>query len=365
MADKLRVGIIGASVSGGWGGRAHIPGITAMPDVELKAVATTRQETADASAKAFGAERGYGSYKDLVAADDIDLVSVVVRVPSHYEPTMAAIEAGKNVYCEWPLGANVREAEEMAAAAEAKGVINSVGMQGRLDPTQNTMKQLIADGYIGEVLACHMTYFRSGVLSRTSDRTWQRDVEKGATTLTILGGHAIDSISWCVGEFAEVSARVATQVKQWHVSDTNEMLDVTAPDNVLVSGLLKNGALASVHVGTVPYYGEGWRLEVWGRNGSLVATSPEGPNIGPNLLLGTQGNAPLAEIAPAAQYILVPEGMPKGPAFNIAQIYTRAVDAVKGGQPFAAPTFADAVKHHRLLDAMQRSSTEGRSIRVE
>lgn len=365
MAEKLRVGIIGASVSGGWGGRAHTPGIANLPDVELKAVATTRQETADASAKQFGAEKGYGNYKDLIADPAIDLVSVVVRVPSHYEPTMAAIAAGKNVYCEWPLGKNLKEAEEMAAAAEAKGVVNSVGMQGRLDPVQNTMKQMIASGDIGEVLACHMTYFRAGVLTRTSDRIWQRDKELGASTLTILGGHAIDSVTWCVGEFDEVSARVVTKVDQWHVTDTNEMVDVTAPDNVLVSGRLKNGAVASVHVGTLPYYGEGWRLEVWGREGTLVATCVEGPNIGPSTLYGAKGNAALEEIAPQPQYVLVPEGMPKGPAYNIAQVYSRVADAVSEGQPLKAPTFADAVKHHRLLETIERASNEGRALKVE
>lgn len=365
MAEKLRLGIIGASVSGGWAGRAHTPGIAELPDVELKAVATTRQETADASAKAFGAERGYGDYRALIADPEVDLVSVVVRVPSHYEPTMAAIEAGKNVYCEWPLGRNLAEAEEMAQAATARGVLNAVGMQGRLDPVQNTVRQLLAEGYVGEVLAVHMTYFRDGVLARPSARTWQRDRELGATTLTILGGHAIDSITWCVGEFAEVSARVVTRVPQWLATDTNELLDVTAPDNVLVAGALKNGAVVSAHVGTLPYHGDGYRMEIWGREGTLVLTSPEGPNIGPITLLGARNGTPLEPIAARQEFVFVPEGMPRGAPYNIAQIYTRAVDALKGGQPFAAPTFADAVKHHRLLETIERASNEGRALSVD
>lgn len=365
MADKLRVGIIGASVSGGWGARAHTPGIAHMPDVELAAVATTRQETADASAKEFGASKGYGSFRDLVADPDIDLVSVVVKVPSHYEPTMAAIEAGKNVYCEWPLGKNTAEAEEMAQAAAAKGVLNAVGMQGRLDPVQNYVKKLLADGYVGEVLAVNMTYFRDGVLARPFSRTWQRDVELGATTLTIIGGHAIDSISYCVSEFAEVSARVVTRVHQWLSTDTNEVLDVTAPDNVLIAGVLKNGAVASVHVGTLPYHGEGYKLEIWGREGQLVMTAAEGPNIGPMELRGSKGAAPLERMLPPSEYIYVPEDMPKGAPFNIAQIYARAADAVKDGSALKAPTFADAVKHHKLLDAIDLASKEGRAVTIE
>jgi predicted dehydrogenase len=365
MADKLRVGIIGASVSGGWGARAHTPGLAHLPDVELKAVATTRQETADASAKEFGAEKGYGNFRDLIADPEIDLVSVVVKVPSHYEPTMAAIEAGKNVYCEWPLGRNLAEAEEMNAAAAARGVLTAVGMQGRMDPAQNTMKQLIAEGYIGEVLAAHLTYFRDGALARPSGRTWQADKEQGATTLTIIGGHALDSVTWILGDWAEVSARLSTRVPQWMATDTKEMVDVTAPDNVMVAGTLKSGAVVSAHIGMLPYFGEGYRLEVWGREGTLVVSSAEGPNIGPMTLQGAKGNAALEVIPPAEQYILVPEGTPKGSPYNIAQIYTRAVDALKGGQPFSAPTFADAVKHHRLLETIERASVEGRALPVD
>ena len=365
MADKLRVGIIGASVSGGWGARAHTPGLEQLPDRELRAVETTRQETADASAKEFGAEKGYGSYKDLIADPEVDLVSVVVRVPSHYEPTMAAIDAGKNVYCEWPLGRNLKEAEEMNAAAEAKGVITAVGMQGRMDPAQNTMKQLIADGYLGEVVAAHMTYFRDGALARPSARTWQADKEQGATTLTIIGGHAIDSITWILGDFAEVSARVTTRIDQWLATDTKEMVSVTAPDQVMVTGTLKGGAVVSAHVGMHPFFGEGYRLEVWGREGTLVLSGGEGPNIGPLTLQGSKGNAPLETIPVDDSHVLVPEGMPKGAPYNIAQIYSRAVDAVKGGLSFKAPTFADAVKHHRLLETIERASNEGRALKVD
>jgi predicted dehydrogenase len=365
MPDKLRVGLIGASVGGSWGTRAHIPAIQHLPDVELKAVATTRQETADATAKKYGIEHAFGHYPEMLARDDFDLVSVVVRVPGHYDLVMKAIEAGKNVYCEWPLGANLREAEEMAEAAEKRAVMSAVGIQGRLDPAQNYIRKLIADGYIGEVVACHMTYVRSGVLERPSDRTWQRDRSKGANTLTILGGHSLDAVNYCVGELAEVSARVATQVKQWRATDTNELLDVDSPDNVLLSGRLKNGALASVYVATLPFHGPGFRMEVWGREGTIVARAAEGPNIGPMKVTVSKGEAPLEELRVPDEFSFVPEDMPKGSPYNIGQFYARIADAIGSGEQLQAPTFADAVKHHRLIDAIERSSAEdGRAVPV-
>src|SRR5690606_41169440 len=97
MADKIRVGIIGASVNGSWSTRSHIPALGVLPEYQLKAIATTRQETADASAKAFGAELAFGDYREMVRHPDIDLVAVCVRVPHHYELTMEALRAGKHV----------------------------------------------------------------------------------------------------------------------------------------------------------------------------------------------------------------------------------------------------------------------------
>src|SRR3954471_20035607 len=96
---------------------------------------------------------------------------------------------------------------------------------------------------------------REGVLTRPSHRTWQRDASLGANTLTIANGHTIDALRFVAGNFARVSAVVATQARQWYETDTKQLVDVTSPDNVLVSGHLVSGAVASVHVGAIPWAG--------------------------------------------------------------------------------------------------------------
>src|SRR4051794_29959210 len=108
MAAKIRVGIVGATVTpggSGWGANAHVPALNALPDYMLKAVCTAHAETASASAAAFGAELAFHNFDDMVAHPDIDLVAVVVRVPGHHGLVVRALEAGKDVFCEWPLGA--------------------------------------------------------------------------------------------------------------------------------------------------------------------------------------------------------------------------------------------------------------------
>jgi predicted dehydrogenase len=114
-----------------------------------------------------------------------------------------------------------------------------------------------------------MTLFTAGVLERSVSRLWDRDKTKGVSALTVRGIHSMDTLCHCLGDFVEVSAKVATQVKQWKVTETGATVDVDAADNVLVNGVLKGGALASVHVATLPYHTTGWRMEIYGRGGTL------------------------------------------------------------------------------------------------
>jgi Oxidoreductase family, NAD-binding Rossmann fold len=103
--EKIRVGIIGANVRNGWGRDAHIPALSALPEFEITAVSTSRQETADETAKHFGIPHAFADPCKMVQHPDVDLVSICVRVPSHHQLGMAALNAGKHLYCEWPLAA--------------------------------------------------------------------------------------------------------------------------------------------------------------------------------------------------------------------------------------------------------------------
>src|SRR5215203_5716819 len=171
MADKIRLGFVGANVRSTWASQSHFPALLASPDVEMTAVCTTRPESAEEAREAFGAELAFHDYREMVASPEIDAVAVVVKVPEHYGPTMAALEAGKHVYTEWPLGRTTAEAEEMTALARSKGVRTAVGLQSRVSPTLMHAKYLIESGYVGEVLSCHVACIRDGSLSRPSGRT--------------------------------------------------------------------------------------------------------------------------------------------------------------------------------------------------
>jgi predicted dehydrogenase len=154
--NKIRVGIVGANPSRGFASIAHIPALQALPNFEISAVCTTRQDSADAAAKHFGVPLAFSDAEELARDPAVDLVTVSVKVPDHYLPVMAAIEAGKHVYCEWSLGRNTGEAIRMRDAATRTGVCHAVGLQGQVSPAINYTKDLIADGYVGRVLSATM-----------------------------------------------------------------------------------------------------------------------------------------------------------------------------------------------------------------
>src|SRR5947208_12212811 len=173
LADQLRLGVVGANPTVGWASRTHLPALLALPEFDLAAVCNTKQESAEASAAKYEAHRAYWNYRDLCADPDIDVVDVCVKVPFHYEIVKAALEAGKHVYCEWPLAATVAQAVELTGLAERQGVHTMVGLQARGSPSIMHLHQLIADGWLGRVMSANMTYFSGGLLDeRAAEFVW-------------------------------------------------------------------------------------------------------------------------------------------------------------------------------------------------
>jgi len=366
MTEKIRVGIVGATVTqggSGWGANAHVPALKALPDYELKAVCTAHEDTAKASAAAFGVERAFHRFGDMAAHPEVDLVVVCVRVPGHRELVMAGLQAGKAVWCEWPLGATLAEAQEMAGLARQRSLKSIVGLQGRSDPAILYARDLVQGGYIGEVLTANLNTAAQAVLQRGPGRIWQGVRANGANTLTIAGGHAIDTLCAVLGEFVEVSARVSTRIPEWRTLEGTPVA-VDAPDSINVVGRMASGAEVSVSVAAVPSNPSGNRIEIYGRDGALVVRADGSLNIGPSQVHAGKGKESMVAMPVPSKYRAAPEGTPAGPAYNVAQAYARAADALRGGKSFDVD-FNLAVQRHKLIDAVERSSATGRSVKVD
>ena len=357
--DRLRVGLIGAG--GRWGPWAHVPALQGLPETELYAVCTAHADTAQGAAAKYGVKHAYSDVGALGKDPQVEAALVAVRVPAHYALTKAALEAGKHVYCEWPLGANTREAEELAAIARERKLHTMVGLQRRASPAYLYMSELVREGYVGEMLAVNMTLMNSGVLTRTSDRTWQRDASLGANPFTITFGHVFDAMCMVVGELAEVSSVVATQVRQWFETDTKRTVDTTAPDNILIHGRLVNGAVVCANVGVQPYHKSGFRFEIYGRDGTLmmIGGGEAGEEANRKIRGGRKDDKEMKDLPVPDRLKWVPDEVRKvGRAYDVGQMWVNFARAIRSGKP-AGPDFEHAVRRHRTLDAVQRASDTG------
>jgi len=270
------------------------------------------------------------------------------------------------VYCEWPLGRTTEEAVELAALARKLNLRTMVGLQRRASPAYMHMRDLIAEGYVGKVLSVTMSMQGAGVLTRTADRTWQRDASLGANTLTITFGHALDAVLMVVGELVEVSAVVATQVPQWFETDTKQYVDVTAPDNIMVQGRVESGAILNAYVGVHPYHGSGYRFEIYGTEGTLmmIGGGEAGQETKRKLMGGRKDDKALQEIAVPERLKTVPEGVRNSAeGYDVGQMWARFADAIRTGKPLE-PDFDFAVRRHKTLDAIRRASETGQRQKI-
>src|SRR6266853_3447321 len=248
-AKRIRVGIIGANPDRGWAAQAHIPALRSLSDdFEITALSTSRRESADAAGKLFGVPAAFDNHQDLVNSPAVDVVAITVKVPYHLELATAALRAGKAVYCEWPLGNGLKEAESLAALATKKGVLAVAGLQARSAPPVAYVRDLISQGYVGEVLST--TLIGSGMgWGPTVEpyNVYMNDKKNGATMLAIAVGHAVDALCYCLGEVRELAATVAMRRQSFTIAKTGEIKPMTAEDQVAVTGLLEGGAAFSIH----------------------------------------------------------------------------------------------------------------------
>lgn len=352
MTNPLRVGIIGASANRGWAKESHVVAVQKLAGLELAAIATRRQETADAAAKAFGAQSAYGNPADLIRDPGIDLVAVCVRVPNHRELVLSAIAAGKHIYCEWPLGRNITETEEMAAAAHNAGVHVAIGLQARMSPAVHRACDLITAGEIGRVLSARL-YSSTGAFGEkmAAADAYLENAENGATLIAIHGGHALDLASMVLGQIEEVSALTTIQYPEIEVGDDSKQQARSIPDHLLVQAHLMSGAVLSIEVAGGRPPGSPFRLEVIGEKGVLA--------LGGGALRGFPTGR--LHLSLNAQPQPINEGelevMPDTAA-NVAGVYAALRDDIAHGSAIA-PDFTHAVHLARLVDVVESSAQTG------
>jgi predicted dehydrogenase len=363
---KLRVGIVGANPDRGWGTTVHVPALRALPEeFEISAVCTTRQDSAAETARRFGVARAYDDYQALVRDPDVAIVAVCVKAPSHRGPVMAALEAGKHVYCEWPLAVDAAEARDMLALAKRKGVRHIVGLQARGSPVFRRVKDLVENGYLGGVVSAnlHVAIPGGGPIRADVAGAYTANRASGATTMTIHGGHSLDAFCFCLGDFRTLSGTVATQFTETTIAETGETIPKDAPDQVVVNGVLEGGTVAAVHINGGTLAGQGIVFRIHGSEGTLIVRhdGEYGVQMADVALWGARIGEPLSELEIPAEYRTLPRGDLSPSSYNVAHLYRQLADGIRGGADIG-PGFDLALKRHLLLEAIDRSSVTGERI---
>lgn len=362
---RIRVGIIGANGgSDRWGVRAHIPAVMALPEAELRAVCTAHEETAKRAQERTGAPLAFWNYEEMVRSPEIDLVTVAVRISLHHPIVVAALQAGKHVFCEWPLALNARQATDMYDLAQQQGVAHAIGTQARFSPGIMYGKELMEQAYVGRPLLFHMTHFLSGAINpRPSHRWWSTRAAEGGGAILIAFGHALDVVRWYLGEVVQACGAVQTLVPETRFSDTGEVVGVDAIDTIAGMVRLSDGLTGTVHISNACKGGGGFRLEVYGTEGRLVVESSHMVQYSPARVYGAQSHDPIQELTIPSKFYTIDALATDSQAFQVAQLLRSFMQTLSLQEPFQ-PDFGSAVALHRTIEAFVRSAESGTWVAV-
>ena len=370
---RLNVGLIGS----GFIGRSHAfawrmaPAVFGLPvNPVLHTVADAGQDLAERAASALGFAHATGDWQALVRDPEIDLVDITTPNVWHEPMAMAAIAAGKAVYCEKPLAPDAARARSMAEAAERAGVPTFVGFNYIKNPMVELAAEIVRSGEIGEVWSFRGIHAEDYMTDPEGPWTWRLDPKGGAGAVADLGSHIVSLARYVVGEIDAVAADLDTVVKTRPVAGTDERRPVEVDDQARVLVRFANGAKGTIEASWVA---TGRKLhlafELYGSKGSIlldmermnelalyVAGAGRGRE-GYRRILASPGHKDYAPFCPAPGHQL---GFNDVKTIEVKDV----VSALAEGRPFY-PDFRDAYLVQRVVDAMLLSGRERRWVRVE
>ena len=372
---RINIGLIGY----GGIGRVHAAAYRAIPfhyglradSIKLAAVATTREETACAAAVEIGCDDCTADYRELLAREDIDAVDICTPNSSHHEIVLAAAAAGKHIYCEKPLAMNAAEARSMLEAVDAAGVKAQLTFNFRFFPAITRAKQLIDEGFLGEIFSFRGRYHRSSYISRNKPLSWRlRREVTGGGALFDLGSHILDLLYHLLGDFAAVNGTLDTLIKERPIAPgAAERAPVDVDDIALLQARLPGGALGTVEISRM---GTGATndlvVEIFGEKGAIRfdmaepawlsvydARDADGPQ---------GGGRGFRKIQAASRY----DGQ-RAPDWTMSPDFMRChaecqyqfIRSIWDDVP-TSPSFAEGAHVQLIMEAAERSSANGRWV---
>ena len=273
---EIRIGLVGA----GWMGKAHSSALLDAqmlfgPDfgtASFEIVADANEESAKIAQHKIGFKRMTTDWHDVVTDPNVDLVDIATPNAFHYVVAKAALENGKNVYCEKPLSISAEESKELAELAAKKGVINYVGYNNTMNPANAYVRELVQSGKLGRIMRFTGTYDQDQLLDESLPITW-RHINKlaGCGALGDLGSHLLSVSQFIMGDIAKVNAMSEIVFpKRPKAPGSTEMADVENEDIITLMAKYKNGAVGTISASRVATGRKNYlTYEIQGTKGSV------------------------------------------------------------------------------------------------
>jgi predicted dehydrogenase len=361
----LNIALIGS----GFMGRAHALAFAAadrtfdLPRAPHVALLADRDlPKATAAAASLGIARASGDWREAIDDAGIDLVAIATPNRLHAPIAIAALEAGKAVYCEKPLATTIAESEAMTAAAAASGLPTAVGFTYLYNPMIVLARELIAGGEIGEVTAFRGIHAEDFMASADASFNWRCEPDQAGGALADIGSHIIAMARHLVGDIAIVSGRLHTAYPTRRDAQGTDRT-VTVDDQMDAVIEFASGATGTLAASWIASgHKMGLAFEVSGTRGSIAFTqerfnelrlyrSGPGRTNGFTTICAGPEHGDYGAFCPAPGHQI---------GYNdLKTIEVKAVVEAAAGLPSAAKSFADALAVERVADAIRRSHREG------
>jgi predicted dehydrogenase len=353
VGETLRGAVIGA---GGIVARLrHIPAFQEAARTglaEIVAICDPVASALDETGELFGVADRYADWQEVLARDDIDVVTIATPNSLHEPIAIAALQAGKHVMCEKPLALSLAGAHRMAEAARQADRITAVNHRYRWVPAARYLKELVETGETGAVRQIFMNYFNALVADPSTPLQWRQTRAEGGGVLGDIGSHLIDLSLWLLGPIARVRCDLRTFTRERPILG-NGMAHVDVDDAVSCLLEFASGAVGVMNASGICWgRGNHQRVEVYGTKGSIVYEIDAPADLGGDRLHVCFG-ASQHRTAGMATALTLPRHLatPLDPFLDFFR-------AVHDGRP-AAVTFDDAVRVQAVLEAAQRSAADG------
>ena len=385
-ARRPRVAIIGAGMIAAVHRRAAL-----LAGAEVVGVLASTPQRSREIAEKWGLPIGFDNLDDLLGAD-VDLVHICTPNALHAPYALRAIQAGKHVICEKPLGLDVNEASEMVAASTAAGVIAAVPFVYRYHPLVHEIRTRRIAGEFGSWNLIHGSYLQDWMLDKAAN-SWRVDPALGGASRAFgdIGSHWCDLVEWVSGErIASLTAAVSTAHREREVSGATTFqraspnglsgvshggtavaerptVQVTTEDSAVVSFRTESGVLGNL---TVSQVAAGRKNRLWfeldGATGSAVfdQESPEIIWLGSELGMTVVARGPQHGSVQQRQRDPLPAGHSRGYAQCFEDFVADTYAAIDGARPESLPTFADGLRSARLIETLLRSAATGQWVEV-